>query len=608
MSPTVPRRQPPSTSAGLAEATYVPASSEGVTSPRGRLSPGDEHRGQPQPRRTRQPRRTTHLGAALPFCRPPAPGARSPWWKSLAVGYLALAGGGPVAAAATGLPRGGPGRGLRQSPSGGLGPAVGPIGSDTASLDAAIQRLGGGGRNETFDAALDALIFGNSTALPPASLSATPGRLSAVPPAAPPLTPVGVPGLQVVPLSGCPDSLFVASLLVGGDQIADVAVDLGGSTLLLPVRSCDGCADAWGYEAAYSFAATTLGVNASFAGTTYRATGELVLDDVAFAGAPTVAVELGVVTQERGFFRPDRCRLSAADPRVRPAPAPAGRNLASVQPMLGPRVDFPVDADDFALYGAPPTSLYRGLMGLGVEPTIGAARDGRHISWLSRVHSELPYPVIALALCDRGGALFVGGYPASKTRTPPFFTPMLATGRYGVALTGLALGEDPLPPTLSALGTALIATDDPHLRLPAGPFAEVAGAVESASSGLLPGGFFAAGACRRLGSAATSDLQELPPLRLAFVRPVGNQSTAVGPDAFAPGAPSFFLTLPATGSYLELLTDADDKVVAVCPRLAPSATADSALGLSVLRNLMTVLDLQSSQVGFAPSRGVCSPP
>ena len=237
--------------------------------------------------------------------------------------------------------------------------------------------------------------------------------------------------------------------------------------------------------------------------------------------------------------------------------------------------------------GGPP---YQGIMGLSGWQGSFLGSDG----WLAKTNSSFSYPAITFGLCDQGGAIYVGGYPANNAASPFVFTPMVSaseTQLIAVKIKSLLVGKNQVSANSKDFGFAFVDTGTNAVLLPAGVFSAVVSKISQNSQGKIPQNFFDKITCKTFDNTTIDDLNAIAP-SLTF--------------SFLNSSISSSITVPATSSYL-FTQESGDNGLEVCSLLRSSGSGNpyTILGSAMMRNLLTVFDYKERQVGFATSKDVC---
>jgi Eukaryotic aspartyl protease len=366
-----------------------------------------------------------------------------------------------------------------------------------------------------------------------------------------PLVAIPMVGCSVAPTTGFPNSDSTYSVPVTiDDQISNLVVDTGSTTLVVAEDSCTTCS---------SVSPSFNPPNGSCSGSTSQSydtghesyDGQICTGQVAVGEQmPAVAVSFAGVTSQSGTLYPYTCNSG---------PVPQ-----------------------------------QGVLGLGplALDTIGEQSSDSYFSAL--VGAGVPN-IFATLLCTTGGTLWFGGYDPTYASSDPQYTPLsLDGGFYGIAVQAIGLGTqnfaspvDPVanPTTvdtgsnaffvISSVYASLLAVSDPG-------FTTVFGASTL-------GAIFAQGPCVPFNGSQTSAQIDaaLPPLTLKL------------PEATDPTT-SFTLSLPATESYLMQVEGGSNPQY--CLMLADYADLDESalLGAAALRANITIFDVGNNRIGFAP--------
>jgi hypothetical protein len=233
----------------------------------------------------------------------------------------------------------------------------------------------------------------------------------------------------------------------------------------------------------------------------------------------------------------------------------------------------------------------QGILGLG--PTdIEEPGTQSVISQLAKV--GVP-SIIGLQLCTDRGQLWLGGYDASFTAAAPQYSPMLPMSAqdpfYTVEIDDIGIGGTSLGFGSSAIMPTLIDTGASIMVVPQAIDAALTAAVEgSAGFHALFGAqtFAGDGTCLAPTLATTTAAQidaMLPPISLAMPADGGSGSFTLS----LPPLQSYLLAQPG-GMYCLWVESVDD-------------VSNTILGPSMLRGFVTIIDVPSKRIGFAPQAG-----
>ena len=233
----------------------------------------------------------------------------------------------------------------------------------------------------------------------------------------------------------------------------------------------------------------------------------------------------------------------------------------------------------------------QGILGLGA-PDLEIAGTTSLIAQSMQAGLD---PVLAFQLCSDRGTLWLGGFDPSAMTAPPQYAPMLPmdptapfvaveVDDIGIGGASLGFGAAEIKPTLVDTGASIFVAPQPIVDA-------LTTAVESSP------GFHAL-----FGTQTFAQNQGC----LATLTP----TTSAEVDAMLP---ALSLTLPSTtgGAFTLAMKPLDSYLLAVtggyCLWVESVSDLDvTLLGPSMVRSLVTVIDLGAKQIGFAPEVG-CQP-
>ncbi len=395
------------------------------------------------------------------------------------------------------------------------------------------------------------------TAVTPPSLHAAPDHRLVIPSAAQltraEATPdwrVAGPRLQPLYLKGCSaeDYAVPANLGAGkGRQDFQLIVDSGSSTLAVASDKCRNCDVTPAYKMISGTTENTR-LDAQYGSGAWR--GIIVEDAVALGFAPARRMHFGAILTQDSFFHDSNCT-----------------------------------------YGARAPSLNQGIVGMG-PPDLLLPGTG---SYFMGATSALTEPTYSVALCDVDGFLLMGTPPASMMASDPVYTPMVPSYYYAVGMADIEVGGQPLGQSYDDFGPAVVDTGTSAIVLPPHAYKAFTHAVAVATGNALPPSFFDGGDCVQLdaGTSIAELNSELPSMGFAFYNPA------------TPTEPTW-VSLPATNSYLMLMTDAQQQLIA-CAGVVNSGPQypQTILGNTIMRNMLTIFDLANGQVGFTMTQNTC---
>ena len=358
------------------------------------------------------------------------------------------------------------------------------------------------------------------------------------------------PGVQPMYLTGCSSEDYGVTAKLGsgrGRQSLQLIVDSGSSTLAVASDKCRNCNVTPTYQL-ISGTTQKVAVDAQYGSGAWR--GLIVNDAVGLGFAPARPLNFGDMLEQQDFFHATNCT-----------------------------------------YGERAESISQGIVGMGPPDLLlpGTA------SYFMSLTSALQEPTYSVALCDVDGFLHMGPPPAHLIASDPVYTPMVPSYYYAVGLAELEVAQQPLGFTYDDLGPAVVDTGTSAIVLPPRAYKAFTHAIAEATDQALPASFFDDGDCVQLpaGTSIAEIDSQLPSLSFAFYNPA------------TPKAPSW-VSLSATNSYLMLMTDAKQQVIA-CAGLIDSGPdyPQTILGNTIMRNMLTIFDLANGRVGFARAGNTC---
>jgi Eukaryotic aspartyl protease len=229
-------------------------------------------------------------------------------------------------------------------------------------------------------------------------------------------------------------------------------------------------------------------------------------------------------------------------------------------------------------------SAFQGILGLGPDGLLIAHTT----SYLTKLIQTGMTGEVAFQLCADSGTMWLGGFDPAAATTAPAFTPLSSAAPYYIVSVGAASVTGGASLTGADFGPTIIDTGTTQTFVPAAVLTAVTNAVNGSA------GYKSAFGTQTLTNAngitttmtAAQLDQALPPLSLTFA------------GATTP------ITIPATSSYLfdmgngtYFFTFADSS------QLFGSQQKVSLFGNTLLSGLLTVVDVDHKQIGFAPQAG-----
>ena len=233
----------------------------------------------------------------------------------------------------------------------------------------------------------------------------------------------------------------------------------------------------------------------------------------------------------------------------------------------------------------------QGVLGLGPDALLTVHTT----SYLDATTTAGEADVIGVELCDSTGQLWIGQLDTTVVSSPVQFTPNAIAGTdpmyFEVAMTDIAMGGTSIGVNASTLGDTVVDTGTSLWYVPTAALNGIISGITHASAyaTLFPGQTLAVShnngciASRDGISAATIDAM-MPMLAMTF---------GTGTDAFT-------ITVPATRSYLY---DSGSNEWCLTVRDNTSSGGRNLMGDTILRSMLTVIDIDANRIGFAPDIG-----
>lgn len=367
----------------------------------------------------------------------------------------------------------------------------------------------------------------------------------------------GGAGLAVMPLTGCPEIGYGTNITIGSFQKFSMLLDTGSTTSIVASDKCTSCTGVSPLYTPGALAVDEGHMDTSTYGTG-SVSGEVYQDAFQAVGVPkAVPLDFLAAESQTSFplFEPDDCSGSSS-------------------------------------------SEFQGVLGLG--PTDLALSDTQ--SYVNQVVSAGIEPgIFALQFCSASGNLWIGGFDPTCTAAAPQYTPLASSPYYAVKVSDMGIGGTSLG--VSDYGDSVVDSGSNAFILPSDAFQALSTQV-AASTGFkkaFPGqtaSFFtnvtSADPCVQAATGVTpADVdQTLPPLTITFPGESGG---------------SFTVSLTPTSSYLRVVSVAS--LTLFCPDAVPASDVGPAglvptiLANPLIRSYVTIFDLKSSRIGFAPQQG-----
>ena len=237
------------------------------------------------------------------------------------------------------------------------------------------------------------------------------------------------------------------------------------------------------------------------------------------------------------------------------------------------------------------------FQGAGYEGILGLGPDGLLLphttSYLTKLIAGGMTGQVAFQLCPENGTMWLGGFDASKGATAPAFTPINSVAPYDIVSVGSASMTGGMALTGSDFGPTIIDTGTTLTFVPAAVVTAVSNSVSGSSGYASVFGTqqLSSGACDGNTVLTTTKTsaeidQALPPLLLSFA----GSSTPISIPATRA-----YLFDQGSGQYCFTFSDSS--------KLFGSSQKVSLFGNTLLAGLLTVIDIDHKQIGFAAQAG-----
>jgi len=236
----------------------------------------------------------------------------------------------------------------------------------------------------------------------------------------------------------------------------------------------------------------------------------------------------------------------------------------------------------------------QGILGVGPQDLTLPGTDD-FISKLAAV-SGLP-EAYAVQLCDRDGAMWLGGYNPNAVTQAPTYAPMLpistsSSPYYAVQVNSMMLGNTKIGDN-NALGPVTMDTGTSALILPSSVFDALQNALNSNSA------FRSA-----FGSAGNIAGQCVSPANGASRAQLDSQLPPLVMNVDDGNGGSLAVTLPATRSYLLPMSNSNSHTAEAYCFMAEQGGGSfpTIWGNTAMRSLVVVFDVGGKRIGFAPQQ------
>lgn len=358
--------------------------------------------------------------------------------------------------------------------------------------------------------------------------------------------------LTAIPLTGCSSADYQAKVTLGGNQVLNLLVDTGSTTLAVADASCDDCQ---GVTPTY-----TPGGDAQSTGTAVKSTYGTGNGWTGTAESDTVQITSGIKALQMRFARITDQTTTAA-----------GVGFFSGSDCTGNTTD----------------NAHQGIFGMGNAMDALPGTD-TYLDVLKA--SGQVSDAFAFEACDSGGRLWLGGYDPTSVSAAPVFTPLDTSQGYDlVTLSGIGIGQTQLNLTATDFGKTLVDTGTSIFLLPTAAFDTLTSSIEADPnySAVMPKGFLSSSQFISAGTAQAQQLDALlPPMHLSFPG-VNGQATIT-------------VDLPASESYLTPFTYQGQPgyLSGISPVSSKSPT--TVLGNSTMHSHVLIFDRANLQLGYGP--------
>jgi len=229
-------------------------------------------------------------------------------------------------------------------------------------------------------------------------------------------------------------------------------------------------------------------------------------------------------------------------------------------------------------------SAYQGILGLGPDGLLLPYTT----SYLTKLISAGMTGEVAFQLCPDNGTMWLGGYDAAAATAAPAFTPISSAAPYYIVSVGAASVTGTASLTGADFGPTIIDTGTTQTFVPAAVLTAVINGVKGSAGYTAAFGTQALtdGACLNTSMTSAQLDAALPPLSLSFA---GSAAPLAIP------ATRSYMFAQGGGSYCFMWSDSS--------QLFGSAQKVSLFGNTLLAGLLTVVDIDHKQMGFALQTG-----
>lgn len=418
----------------------------------------------------------------------------------------------------------------------------------------------------------------------------------------------GVEEPALVLLRGCPKLMYTASLRVGGQEL-EAVIDTGSSNLVLMGADCWGCSDTPRCAACFASGTLQLWISAETIIACDRYRPGRNARDLAIKATADYSSQWHPVGAYGDLFVDTVSLPGAAIPNVT-SPISMALLSSSISALGGAPVVTCAEANKDPSFH-PSFPAMPALLGLNSGQDGGSFMFERGLEDLAEdalipalVKAGMP-GVFATHLCASGGFLWLGGYDRNHVaaRTLPQYAPIRtylghalqfpASLPFYVQIAGLSVGSGPVLSTENITASlALVDTGNRFLELPDLAIAALNASVTEALAIARDRGYdwsFAPAQpnCMLGMPRDAEDLDSILP-DLSFHLYAGENATVD-------------LTMRASTSYMVAYAHANNDEGMWCIEVINVGAANAgSMGLPVMRNFITIFDVERGMIGFAP--------
>ncbi|MEO6777243.1 MAG: pepsin-like aspartic protease [Kofleriaceae bacterium] len=236
------------------------------------------------------------------------------------------------------------------------------------------------------------------------------------------------------------------------------------------------------------------------------------------------------------------------------------------------------------------------FQGPGYQAILGLGPDGLLLpyttSYLTKAIAAGMTGEVAFQLCPDSGTMWLGGFDAAAATAAPSFTPISTVAPYYIVNVGAASVAGAASLTGADFGPTIIDTGTTLTYVPAAVVTAVIAGVQGSTGYPTVFGTQALtdGACLTTTMTSAQVDAALPPMSLGF---------AGGTTPISIPATRSYLFDQGGGQYCFTFSDSS--------HLFGSAQKVSLFGNTLLSGMLTVVDVDHQQIGFAPQAGCAEP-